>query len=712
MASGPKLNLPTVDTCRWRSAPQLDGTADCGLIRSMIGPDSTESSRISLETCVACCNSFPPSPRRLNPVVASILYKAASRLLKTASASATNKELLERTRQQAEQSLDLIHPKQLQLMPSRSDKGCCWLGNQHEVDHHRDHSPETGTAHPSAENQSELRFSCHHPAHNLTTLAGCRMCRDWSIRPPISRLLSLDEMIPSSERRCGPAVKRWAIGVTTSSRRQQTLESCLDSIVRSGWDNPRLFLDGTCPIPSRYNNLIVTWREDLIGALPAWYLALTELVLQQPESDAFVLLQDDVVLYDRESLREYLERKLWPGDRPSIVSLFSTDPAPQAGWRQMQNFWHWGAQGFIFPPEMARAMISDVDFTRTCLAASASKHTPIPTAMSEWISRNQVEVWFTNPSLSQHIGNTSTIWANAAMTAGCRAPWYCGSIGTTFTTQETLSDFPELLFPCDQSTLESYLNRVDRGNELMRKSSVVICGLCRNVRLFLARTAARIEKLGSMFHDYRIILYENDSIDATREFLTDWASQNPRLEVISETLSAKLHLKNRSLERATWMARCRNRYRERVNEKYQDFDYTMVVDTDLPGGWSFDGIAHTFGHDNWDVIGSYGIQRRSAHEPNECPYTHFDTWAFHPAAGTAARELVNHNDLVFRRGDPMIPVESSFGGLGIYRTACMSAAEYGGSDCEHVVFHNQLRLAGFNRQFLNPSQIVLYSPYL
>lgn len=66
--------------------------------------------------------------------------------------------------------------------------------------------------------------------------------------------------------------------------------------------------------------------------------------------------------------------------------------------------------------------------------------------------------------------------------------------------------------------------------------------------------------------------------------------------------------------------------------------------------------------------------------------------------------------LRFRRGEPLVPVWSCFGGLGIYRTECLSAASYEGSDCEHVTLHRMLRERGYDRLFLNPSQIVLYSP--
>jgi hypothetical protein len=254
------------------------------------------------------------------------------------------------------------------------------------------------------------------------------------------------------------------------------------------------------------------------------------------------------------------------------------------------------------------------------------------------------------------------------------------------------------------------VGRVERGRSRMRGLSVVVCGLCRDVRLHLPRTAARIERLGAMFGQYRVVLFENDSVDATREFLVDWQSRNLRVEIISEAAGAPKFPRSRSLDRARWLARCRNRCRERVVEQYSHYDYVIVADTDLPGGWSYDGIAHSFGGDEWDFVGSYGLQRHLDRSAGGLPYSHFDLWAFHPARGTAARKLIDHSKLSLRRGDPLLPVESCFGGLGLYRMVAMKAASYGGSDCEHVVFHQRLRQAGFERMYLNPSQIVLYSP--
>jgi hypothetical protein len=268
---------------------------------------------------------------------------------------------------------------------------------------------------------------------------------------------------------------------------------------------------------------------------------------------------------------------------------------------------------------------------------------PIPSVLYEWARRNGIDFWYATPSLSQHIGNASVIWENAGLTFGRRAPWFSGSIDEPFALEEDLADFPEQSFECNPTDRDGYQRRVERGRERMKESTVVFCGLCRDVRHFLPRLAARVERLGAMFRDYRVVLYENDSKDRTLEFLSDWRAANPRIEVLGESVGVARYPQIDSAARAEWLARCRNRYRERVAAEYADFDHAIVIDTDLAGGWSYDGVAHTFGEDDWDGVGSYGVVRHPAARPGRPCFRHHDVLAFRPAVGTVARMLVDHD---------------------------------------------------------------------
>lgn len=267
--------------------------------------------------------------------------------------------------------------------------------------------------------------------------------------------------------------------------------------------------------------------------------------------------------------------------------------------------------------------------------------------------------------------------------------------------------FPESRFAPAADRQERYARAVAEGYRRMRSGRVVIAGLARNVAWALPQTIARIERLGSLFGAYRVVVYENDSLDPTPALLKQWRRRNFRVTVLSEIRHDMLNRPVRCALRAQRMAYYRNQYHQCVARRYADYDHVIVLDTDLAGGFSYDGIAHTFGQEDWDSVGSYGIvYKRLGLRPN-CAI-HYDAWAFR--ADDEFRPLSSRlvNAMHFRRGAPMVPVASCFGGLGVYRMEAFLAGRYGGGDCEHVALHRQMREAGHARIFLNPSQITIY----
>ena len=196
---------------------------------------------------------------------------------------------------------------------------------------------------------------------------------------------------------------------------------------------------------------------------------------------------------------------------------------------------------------------------------------------------------------------------------------------------------------------------------------------------------------------------------APLEMLQYWQKVNPKVELLSEQLNAQKWGQVQDLSRMAQMAAYRNRYLTHIREKQYNFDYLIVLDLDIPLGFSYDGIAHSFSHDNWDVMGSNGILVPPYGDPIPNPIF-YDAFAFRMKGETLPENIETINALQFHRGEALVPVESVFGGLAIYRSAgILAGAQYGGQDCEHVVLHQWLNDHGFDRQFLNPSQIVLYS---
>jgi hypothetical protein len=253
-----------------------------------------------------------------------------------------------------------------------------------------------------------------------------------------------------------------------------------------------------------------------------------------------------------------------------------------------------------------------------------------------------------------------------------------------------------------------YKRIVANGRKLMKDKTLVIGGLARNIAPVLGRTMARIERTGSMFKDYRVAIFENDSRDNTAEQLKSWAKINPNVHILSETLHDPVNPGVRCLNRATRMAKYRNACREYIIEHWPDFDNAMIVDTDLPGGWSYDGIANTFGQElHWDFVGSNGIIYKEYNGVLDKPL-YYDAWAFrwHESWSPVFARQINPRN--WMRGEPMLHVNSCFGGLALYKMECMLAGKYDGTDCEHVPLHRSLAELGFDQGFLNPSQIVCY----
>lgn len=271
------------------------------------------------------------------------------------------------------------------------------------------------------------------------------------------------------------------------------------------------------------------------------------------------------------------------------------------------------------------------------------------------------------------------------------------------------ADFPDSWFTCRPSNWETYQSRIVQGKARMQEATVGICGLARDVANDLPRVKERIERAGRLFKEYRVVIYENDSKDNTVELLNAWQAENSNIMVLSEKLGATQWGQVRDRERMEHLAKCRNQYLAYVKEHFSEYDYLLVLDLDLPKGFSYEGLANTFGQAQWDVVGSNGLLVPPQERPSANPQF-FDAWAFRRQEEAEAQSFEEINRLSFRRGEELVPVWSCFGGVAIYRMEGIRAgAQYGGEDCEHVVFHRQLREKGFGKIFLNPSQIVLYA---
>lgn len=267
--------------------------------------------------------------------------------------------------------------------------------------------------------------------------------------------------------------------------------------------------------------------------------------------------------------------------------------------------------------------------------------------------------------------------------------------------------FPEHNYRPADHFAAGYHARVQRGREIASQSTVAICGLARDIESRIPRLIEAMTAIGGLFSDYRIHIYENDSVDRTKPLLEAWSKRDPRVHFRSETIRRLKWASVRSGVRADHMADYRNACHDSVGHVVartgQQPDYVVVMDTDL-GGWSLDGILSSIGTENWDAMGANGLQMLHGR------IVQYDVWAWRDLKHPHAHPATEINPRVYDRGHPPVPVLSCFGGMGVYKGPAYMAARYRGGDCEHVLLHTAMAAAGYSRIFLNPGMVTMYGP--
>jgi hypothetical protein len=295
----------------------------------------------------------------------------------------------------------------------------------------------------------------------------------------------------------------------------------------------------------------------------------------------------------------------------------------------------------------------------------------------------------------------------------------------TSSTHYLYSRFPEDLFPPLAELRKEYYGLTLKGVSRCSKSNVVITGLCRNIIDVLPQTAARLRKTAKLFKEAKILIYENDSDDGTSKALRKEFKRDSNVILKQDTTGHKMYGKTRELERPMYLGKLRqmcNGWIRDIN-KFFSVDYIIVIDLDLDGGWSYDGILNSFGHDHWSAMTANGfeykekkIESEQGIEYLEYERLFFDTFAYKKYGSWEVLNSQETNKLSFERGQEPFRVYSNFNGVGIYKYDNMIDCTFGAHQNpdgtvinEWSFMHNQMIKNGCDI-YLNPSLITLYSP--
>jgi hypothetical protein len=270
--------------------------------------------------------------------------------------------------------------------------------------------------------------------------------------------------------------------------------------------------------------------------------------------------------------------------------------------------------------------------------------------------------------------------------------------------------FPESAFLPRKGRQVRYLAQVEDGRVAAAQRSITLVTLLHNRVDLALYLRARCEAVLSGFRAGRVLVLCDDSTDGTERIIADWARARPGMVV--SVPAPRLPAGLSAFER---MARLRNALLERVDAE-PPTDFVAVLDGDLEGPISLDGLAHSVAllaaPRGPDGVAAMGVNNWLG-LPVLLPfvgYGYYDPLAFRETAWPRRESdaKIRYRLSGLRRGDEPLEVLSAFAGLALYRGASVRGLRYDETtrDCEHVSFHRALAERG-GQLVLNPSLMLL-----
>jgi hypothetical protein len=237
---------------------------------------------------------------------------------------------------------------------------------------------------------------------------------------------------------------------------------------------------------------------------------------------------------------------------------------------------------------------------------------------------------------------------------------------------------------------------------LAEKKSILVTGIARDVAKILPRELNRIEKeMENIFELVNFLVIESDSKDNTIKILNNIKNKKNNFSYISLGKIDSI-LPNR-IQR---LAFCRNVYVKEIRENklYKDIDFIAIVDFDIKNNrLKLNELKKLIGEQSWSAIFAnqtglyydiYALRKKGWVE-NDC-FVEYKKFSMSMSLQDAKELAIWSKMKKIRKGSPLIPVDSAFGGLGIYRKDVFMNFDYSLPpehlhESEHVSLHKKIR---------------------
>jgi hypothetical protein len=189
---------------------------------------------------------------------------------------------------------------------------------------------------------------------------------------------------------------KWSVGVTATPRKEKYIDRTIQSIHNAGWEDVTIFAEPHSVIPDDFNGHVVH-RKKQYGDWTNWATGLYELFLSEPDSDYILMSEDDCIFC--KNLPVYLEYVIPLLPKFAYLSLYTGKELTVA---------------ILLERDKAAAFLGDKDVMdhRTKSIDTIHDNTSKDCVMGRWAESIGLPVYYHSPSLTEHIGVSSTLlWA-------------------------------------------------------------------------------------------------------------------------------------------------------------------------------------------------------------------------------------------------------------------------------------------------------------